>query len=195
MDIPVVLPWVGPSPERELYLVLTLWQRQKRRWSKSEQIYWLPSLIRRATPMGVWDWWSCIPMGFSNERCMPICHQREASTVIRELVSNPWEVCVSRILSGATFNFGKHAQCGSHLTTQEVSEALDWCDSGRHHPTGIGLDLQSISRKILEQQDQVTRRKTTRFYKVQWNNHSEDEATWKCKDYLRSNFSDFLPSR
>jgi hypothetical protein len=49
--------------------------------------------------------------------------------------------------------------------------------------------------KILEQQDRVTQRKTTRFYKVQWNNHSEDEVTWECEDYLRSNFSDFLPSR
>jgi hypothetical protein len=33
--------------------------------------------------------------------------------------------------------------------------------------------------KILDQQDRLTRNKTTRFYKVQWNDHSEDETTWE----------------
>jgi hypothetical protein len=32
---------------------------------------------------------------------------------------------------------------------------------------------------IHDQQDRVTRNKTTRFYKVQWNNHSKDEGTWE----------------
>jgi hypothetical protein len=49
--------------------------------------------------------------------------------------------------------------------------------------------------KAFDQQDRVTRNKTIRFYKVQWNNHSKDEATWECEDYLRSNFLDFLPPR
>jgi hypothetical protein len=30
--------------------------------------------------------------------------------------------------------------------------------------------------KVLGQQDRVTHNKTTRFYKIQWNDHSEDEA-------------------
>jgi hypothetical protein len=55
-----------------------------------------------------------------------------------------------------------------------------------------GLTYKIYPIKILEQQDRVTRRKTTRFYKVQWNNHSEDETTWECEDYLQSNFLDFL---
>jgi hypothetical protein len=38
--------------------------------------------------------------------------------------------------------------------------------------------------KILDQRDQVTRNKTTRFYKVQWNDHSKDEATWEHEDFL-----------
>jgi hypothetical protein len=32
--------------------------------------------------------------------------------------------------------------------------------------------------KALDQQDQATCKKTIWFYKVQWNDHSEDEATW-----------------
>jgi ribosomal 50S subunit-recycling heat shock protein len=46
---------------------------------------------------------------------------------------------------------------------------------------------------ILEQQDQTTQKKTTRFYKVQWNGHSEYEATWEREDFQRSNFPE-LPS-
>jgi hypothetical protein len=38
--------------------------------------------------------------------------------------------------------------------------------------------------KILDQQDRVTHNKTTRFYKVQWNDHSKYEATWEHEDFL-----------
>ena len=31
------------------------------------------------------------------------------------------------------------------------------------------------------------------MYKVQWSNHSEEEATWETEDFLRSRFPDFLP--
>jgi hypothetical protein len=31
--------------------------------------------------------------------------------------------------------------------------------------------------KILDQKDRVTRRKTIKFFKVQWSNHTEEEAT------------------
>jgi hypothetical protein len=39
------------------------------------------------------------------------------------------------------------------------------------------LTYKTYPIKILDQQDRVTRNKTTRFYKIQWNDHSEDEAT------------------
>jgi hypothetical protein len=62
-------------------------------------------------------------------------------------------------------------------------------------PLEPDLTYKAYPTKILDQQDRVTRNKTTRFYKVQWNDHSEDEATWEHKDFLRSNYTDFLPSR
>jgi hypothetical protein len=49
--------------------------------------------------------------------------------------------------------------------------------------------------KVLDQQDKVTRNKTTRFYKIQWNDHFKDEATWEHEEFLQSNYSEFLPSR
>jgi hypothetical protein len=40
--------------------------------------------------------------------------------------------------------------------------------------------------KILDKKDRVTRCKTIKFFKVQWSNHTEEEATWKSEDFLRS---------
>jgi hypothetical protein len=61
-------------------------------------------------------------------------------------------------------------------------------------PLEPDLTYKAYPTKILDQQDRVTRNKTTRFYKVQWNDHSEDEATWEHEDFLRSNYPNFLPS-
>jgi hypothetical protein len=38
--------------------------------------------------------------------------------------------------------------------------------------------------KVPDQQDRATRNKATRFYKIQWNAHSEDEATWQHEEFL-----------
>jgi hypothetical protein len=43
-------------------------------------------------------------------------------------------------------------------------------------PLELDLTYKAYPTKILDQQDQVTRNKTTRFYKVQWNDHLQDEA-------------------
>jgi hypothetical protein len=39
--------------------------------------------------------------------------------------------------------------------------------------------------KILETAERVTRTKTIKFCKVQWNHHAKDEATWEREDDLR----------
>ncbi|WVZ97896.1 LOW QUALITY PROTEIN: hypothetical protein U9M48_043399 [Paspalum notatum var. saurae] len=38
--------------------------------------------------------------------------------------------------------------------------------------------------KILDQKQRSTRRRTINFYKVQWSNHSEEEATWEQEEFL-----------
>jgi hypothetical protein len=35
--------------------------------------------------------------------------------------------------------------------------------------------------KILDQKDCVTRRKTIKFFKVEWSNHTEEEGTWESE--------------
>jgi hypothetical protein len=46
--------------------------------------------------------------------------------------------------------------------------------------------------KVLDQKDHVTRRKAIKFFKIQWSNHSEEEATWESEDFLRSCHPDFV---
>jgi hypothetical protein len=48
--------------------------------------------------------------------------------------------------------------------------------------------------RVLDQKDRITRRKTLKFYKIQWNQHTEDEATWEAHDFLEKNFLGFLAS-
>ena len=48
--------------------------------------------------------------------------------------------------------------------------------------------------RVLDQRDRVTRRTTTKWYKVQWSQHCEEEATWESEDYLMENFSEFHAS-
>ncbi|WVZ93428.1 hypothetical protein U9M48_039406, partial [Paspalum notatum var. saurae] len=48
--------------------------------------------------------------------------------------------------------------------------------------------------KVLDQKQRLTRRKAVNFYKVQWSNHSEEEATWETEEYLQTKYPGFLQS-
>ncbi|WVZ70402.1 hypothetical protein U9M48_019073 [Paspalum notatum var. saurae] len=48
--------------------------------------------------------------------------------------------------------------------------------------------------KILDQKQRSTRRRAINFYKVQWSNHSEEEATWEQEEFLQTKNPGFLPS-
>jgi hypothetical protein len=46
--------------------------------------------------------------------------------------------------------------------------------------------------RVLDQKDRITRRRTLKFYKIQRNQHTEDEATWETQDFLEKNFLGFF---
>jgi hypothetical protein len=58
-------------------------------------------------------------------------------------------------------------------------------------PLEVDLTYTEHPVKILDQKDRVTRRKTIKFFKVQWSNHIEEETTWESEDFLRSRHLDF----
>ncbi|WVZ52909.1 hypothetical protein U9M48_003909 [Paspalum notatum var. saurae] len=49
--------------------------------------------------------------------------------------------------------------------------------------------------KILDQKQRATRRRAINFYKVQWSNHSEEEATWEQEEFLQTNGAHAAVSR
>jgi hypothetical protein len=63
--------------------------------------------------------------------------------------------------------------------------------------TDVALELDLTYSKqpiqVLDQKDRIIRR-TLKFYKIQWNQHTEDEATWETQDFLEKNFPGFLAS-
>jgi hypothetical protein len=46
--------------------------------------------------------------------------------------------------------------------------------------------------KVLDQKDRATRCKTIKFFKVQWSNHTEEEATQESEDFLCSQHLGFI---
>jgi len=46
--------------------------------------------------------------------------------------------------------------------------------------------------RIVDHKTRVTRNQVSDFYKVQWSNHSDREATWETKEFLESNYPGFL---
>jgi hypothetical protein len=89
-------------------------------------------------------------------------------------------------LSGVhnVFHVSQLKRCLKPLTDVVIEDII---------PSELDLTYKAYPIKVLNQQDWVTRNKTTQFYKVQWNDHSEDEATWEHEEFLRSNYLEFLP--
>jgi hypothetical protein len=46
--------------------------------------------------------------------------------------------------------------------------------------------------RILDIKERSTRRKTVKMYKIQWDHHTEEEATWETESYLQHNFPFFF---
>jgi len=45
--------------------------------------------------------------------------------------------------------------------------------------------------RVLEEIERVTQSKVIKWYKVVWNNHSEEDAIWEREDYLLEVYPSF----
>jgi hypothetical protein len=63
-----------------------------------------------------------------------------------------------------------------------------------HSTIDLNHDLTYRERPIhvLEEDVCLTRRRKIKMYKVQWSNHTENEATWEREDYLQREFPELL---
>jgi hypothetical protein len=57
----------------------------------------------------------------------------------------------------------------------------------------LDVSYQEHSSKVLDCKERSTRARSIKMYKIQWSNHSEEDATWETEDFLRSNYLDCLP--
>jgi hypothetical protein len=48
--------------------------------------------------------------------------------------------------------------------------------------------------QILDTKERITKRKKIKMYKILWDHHTEEEATWETESYLQRNFPTFLPT-
>ena len=55
----------------------------------------------------------------------------------------------------------------------------------------LDLTYEEKPIRVLEEMERVTQSKVIKFYKVVWNNHSEQDATWEREDYLREVYPAF----
>ena len=64
-----------------------------------------------------------------------------------------------------------------------------------NEPTNIklqsNLTYEEKPIQALEEMETVTWSKVIKFYKVVWNNHSEQDSTWEREDYLREVYPTF----
>jgi hypothetical protein len=59
-------------------------------------------------------------------------------------------------------------------------------------PLEADLSYPEHPIKVLDQKDCVTRRKTIKFFNIQWRNHTEEEATLESEDFFCSRHPDFM---
>jgi hypothetical protein len=55
------------------------------------------------------------------------------------------------------------------------------------------LSYQEYPSKIMDCKERSTRARSIKMYKVQWSNHSEEDATWETEEFLCTNYPDCLP--
>jgi hypothetical protein len=81
------------------------------------------------------------------------------------------------------FHVSQHRKCIKTLTEIIESQTID-----------IQPDISYVEYpiKVLDAKERSTRRETIKMYKIQWNHHTEEEATWETESYLQHNFPDFL---
>jgi hypothetical protein len=67
---------------------------------------------------------------------------------------------------------------GMHVPENEViTEANAWIEPD--------FSLIEHPLRVLDRKERKTRRQTIRMYKIQWSHHTEEEATWETKEYLK----------
>ena len=84
--------------------------------------------------------------------------------------------------------------CSIYLNSRNVSEFLQKIIEQQKIFVEPDLSYVEHHLKVLDRKDRGTCRKVVKMYKIQWNHHTEEEATWDTEGYLNLHFNNFLDS-
>ncbi|KAK1618533.1 hypothetical protein QYE76_024050 [Lolium multiflorum] len=90
-----------------------------------------------------------------------------------------------------------------HMNVEEAQEAPDVVlvpektevfKNIDHRSVDINKDLtyREVPIRILEEAYRTTRTRSIKFLKIQWSNHTEDEATWEREDFMKKEYPDLF---
>ena len=100
-----------------------------------------------------------------------------------------WPCCLS-------FSASRYLICGTQCVHVLQLKRCLWVPDEVVEIEGLPLqpDLTYVEHpiKILDEKERVTRNRVVKFYKVQWQNHSEDEATWEQESYILKHYPHLL---
>ncbi|KAK1683939.1 hypothetical protein QYE76_044787 [Lolium multiflorum] len=76
----------------------------------------------------------------------------------------------------------------------EVNEKTEVFKNIDHRSVDINKDLtyREVPIRILEEAYRTTRTRSIKFLKIQWSNHTEDEATWEREDFMKKEYPDLF---
>ncbi|KAK1664814.1 hypothetical protein QYE76_052973 [Lolium multiflorum] len=76
----------------------------------------------------------------------------------------------------------------------EVPEKTEVFKNIDHRSVDINHDLtyREVPVRILEEAYRTTRTRSIKFLKIQWSNHTEDEATWEREDDMKKEYPDLF---
>jgi hypothetical protein len=146
---------------------------------------------QEASTLCVWSWESCVSNVFAYEGCEEIWYEGklapcyiEPFPILEKCGTVAYKLELLPSLPGVynIFHVSQLKKCLKALVNVVLPEVT---------PLEADLIYPEHPIKILDQKDHVTRRKTLKFFKIQWSNQSEEEATWESEDFLCSHHPEF----
>jgi hypothetical protein len=131
---------------------------------------------QEALTFGVQSWKSCVFEGFTHERREEVWGEGKFAPryipfpILEKCGTVAYKLDLPPTLAGVhdIFHVSQLKKCLKAPVDVVLPEV-----------TPLEADLSYLVNpiKVLDQKDRVTRHKTIKFFKIQWSNHSEEEAT------------------
>ena len=119
-------------------------------------------------------------------------NQRQIRSTLHQTLWNHRRMWTSSLLTTTPFATCRSPWCLPYISAQEMCPS-----SNQDYWTARNLYVaRSILCWISSQNlgSERTRPKVVKMYKIQWNHHTEEEATWETEDYLHQHYPGFLKS-